>query len=109
MSSLAGFQGSGFLATYAATKSFLKVLAECLRQIGTTPSFVGGSANKWITFFMKYILSKKAAIRMMSNGLKTIYRIIPLLTLLVILPLLTPPLLFLLNNQTNQAISLRPL
>jgi uncharacterized protein len=125
MSSLAGFQGSGFLATYAASKSFLKILAEslwyewrpyhvdviaccagatitpnylatnpgkasplepkpqqpekvvaeCLRRIGTTPSFVSGSANKWITFFMKYLLSKKAAIRMMSKGLAKMYNL----------------------------------
>jgi beta-glucosidase len=137
MSSLAGFQGSGYLATYAGTKTFLKVLAEslwyewrpynvdviaccagatatpnylatnpgkasplepkpqqpakvvaeCLRRIGTTPSFVSGAANKWITFFMQHILSKKAAIRMMSNGLKKMYRIIPILAL-------TPLLLF---------------
>jgi uncharacterized protein len=30
MSSLAGLQGSGYLATYAASKSFLKILAEGL-------------------------------------------------------------------------------
>ena len=128
MSSVAGFRGSGFLATYAGTKSFLKtlaeslwyewqpynvdviaccagatatpnylatnpgkatplepkpqrpaaVVAECLRRIGTTPSFVSGRANKWITFFMQHILSKKAAIRMMSDGLKKMYRIVPL-------------------------------
>ncbi len=30
MASLAGFQGSGFLATYAATKAFIRVLAESL-------------------------------------------------------------------------------
>ena len=53
-------------------------VAECLRRIGTTPSFVSGSANKWITFFMQHILSKKAAIRMMSDGLKKMYRIVPL-------------------------------
>jgi short-subunit dehydrogenase len=30
MASLAGFQGSGFLATYAATKAFTRVMAESL-------------------------------------------------------------------------------
>jgi hypothetical protein len=30
MSSLAGFQGSGFLSTYAATKAFNRILAESL-------------------------------------------------------------------------------
>jgi hypothetical protein len=126
MSSIAGFQGSGFLATYAGTKTFLKVLAEslwyewqpynvdviaccagatatpnyrntnpgkasllepkpqqpeqvvaeCLRRIGTTPSFVSGAANKCVTFFMQYLLPKKVAIRIMSDGLKKMYRII---------------------------------
>ncbi len=129
MSSLAGLQGSGYLATYAATKAFLKVLAEslwyewrpyhvdviaccagatatpnyrntnpgkasplepkpqqpeqvvaeCLRRIGTTPSFVSGAANKWVTFFMQHLLTKKIAIRMMSDGLKKMYRIVPLM------------------------------
>ncbi len=59
----------------------LSAVAECLRRIGTTPSFVSGGANTWITFFMQHILSKKAAIRMMSDGLKKMYRIIPLLAL----------------------------
>ena len=35
------------------------VVAECLRRIGTTPSFVTGTANKWISFFMQHILSRK--------------------------------------------------
>ena len=135
MSSVAGFQGSGFLATYAATKAFTRILAEslwyewrpwhvdviaccagatstpnyhatnpgkaspfeprpqqpqqvveeCLRRIGTTPSFVSGAANKWITFFMQHILSKKAAISVMSDGLKKMYRLLPLLALAPIL------------------------
>jgi short-subunit dehydrogenase len=79
MSSIAGFQGSGFLATYAGTKTFLKVLAESLRRIGTTPSFVSGTVNKWVTFFMQHLLTKKIAIRIMSDGLKKMYRIVPLM------------------------------
>jgi beta-glucosidase len=50
-----------------------------------TPSFVSGTANKWVTFLMKHIFTKKMAIRMMSDGLKTMYRILPLLALLPIL------------------------
>lgn len=96
MTSIAGFQGAGYLAAYAATKAFIhtlaeglwyewknsgvditaccagaistpnfirtnpgkssilepppqqpeKVVAECLRRIGTTPSFVCGRGNK---------------------------------------------------------------
>jgi short-subunit dehydrogenase len=129
ISSVAGFQGSGYLATYAGTKTFLKVLAEslwyewrpyhvdviaccagatatpnyhatnpgkaspleprpqrpqevveeCLRRIGTTPSFVSGAANKWVAFLMQHILPKKVAIRIMSDGLKKMYRIVPLI------------------------------
>ncbi len=101
MASIAGFQGSGYLATYAATKAFNRVLAEglwyewktkgvdviaccagatatpnyvntkpgkasplepkpqlpeevveeCLRKIGTMPSFISGTGNKLVTFF----------------------------------------------------------
>lgn len=134
MSSVAGFQGSGYLATYAGTKTFLKVLAEslwyewrpynidviaccagatatpnyhatnpgkaspleprpqqpehvveeCLRRIGTTPYFVSGAANKWVAFLMQHILPKKVAIRMMSDGLKKMYRIVALLIVLLL-------------------------
>src|ERR1700722_8993317 len=58
-----------------------KVVEECLRRIGTTPSFVSGAANKFVTFMMQHLITKKTAIRMMSNGLKKMYRILPLLAL----------------------------
>ena len=132
MSSIAGLQGSGYLAAYAATKSFLRtlaeslwyewrpyhvdviaccagaiatpnylntnpghasplepkpqkpeaVVAECLSRIGTTPSFVSGTANKLVTFMMQHLLTKKTAIRMMSNGLKKMYGLPLILVLL---------------------------
>jgi len=57
------------------------VVAECLRRIGTTPSFVPGTANKWVTFLMQHIFTKKTSIMMMSNGLKKMYRIVPILAI----------------------------
>jgi short-subunit dehydrogenase len=53
------------------------VVAECLRRIGTTPSFTSGTANKWAHFVMRYLLPKKLAIRIMGDTLKKMYRIVP--------------------------------
>jgi short-subunit dehydrogenase len=125
MSSIAGFQGSGYLSTYAATKAFNRVLAEglwyewkpkgvdviaccagatatpnyintkpgkasplepkpqlpeqvveeCLRKIGTTPSFISGSGNKFVSFLMQHIFSRKKAVEMMGDGMMTMYGI----------------------------------
>ena len=125
MSSIAGFQGSGFLSIYAATKAFNRVLAEglwyewvphgvdviaccagatatpnyintnpgkassleprpqlpehvveeCLKRIGTTPSFISGTGNKLVSFLMQHIFSKKQAIKMMGDGIKKMYGI----------------------------------
>ncbi|MEY4926024.1 MAG: hypothetical protein RI894_460 [Bacteroidota bacterium] len=125
MASLAGFQGSGFLSMYAATKAFDRVLAEglwyewrtkgvdviaccagatatpnfintkpekigffdapvqepkevvaeCFQKIGKTPSFVSGSSNKWITFFMQRLLPRKLAITIMGDAARKMYRL----------------------------------
>ena len=125
MASIAGFQGSGFLSTYAATKAFNRVLAEglwyewkskgvdviaccagatatpnyintnpgkasplepkpqlpeqvveeCLRRIGTKPSFISGTGNKLVTFLMQHIFSRKMAIKMMGDGMRKMYGI----------------------------------
>ncbi len=125
MSSIAGFQGSGYLATYAATKAFNRVLAEglwyewqpkgvdviaccagatatpnyintnpgkasplepkpqqpaqvveeCLRKIGTGPSFISGTGNKLVSFLMQHIFSRKMAIKMMGDGMVKMYGI----------------------------------
>ena len=125
MSSIAGFQGSGYLSTYAATKAFSRVLAEglwyewkpkgvdviaccagatatpnyintkpgkasplepkpqlpeqvveeCLRKIGTTPSFISGAGNKLVSFLMQHIFSRKKAITMMGDGMRKMYGI----------------------------------
>jgi short-subunit dehydrogenase len=123
MSSIAGFQGSGYLSTYAATKAFNRVLAEglwyewkpkgvdiiaccagatatpnyintnpgkasplepkpqfpeqvveeCLRKIGTRPSFISGTGNKLVSFLMHHIFSRKKAIIMMGDGMRKMY------------------------------------
>ena len=120
MSSIAGFQGSGYLATYAATKAFCRVLAEglwyewrplnvdviaccagatatpnylrtkprkasslepkvqlpadvveeCLKRIGTTPSFVSGTGNKVVTFLMRHVFPLKKSITIMGDSMK---------------------------------------
>jgi short-subunit dehydrogenase len=125
MSSIAGFQGAGFLATYAATKAFSRVLAEglwyewknkgvdviaccagatatpnyintnpgkasplepkpqtpeavvkeCLRRIGKTPSFISGRGNRFVSFLMQHIFSRKMAVNMISDGMRKMYGI----------------------------------
>ncbi len=125
MSSIAGLQGSGFLATYAATKAFNKIFAEglwyewknkgvdvtaccagatatpnyistnpgkasplepkaqqpehvveeCLQKIGKKPSFISGTGNKFVTFLMQYIFTKKQAVNMMGDSMQKMYRI----------------------------------
>lgn len=127
MSSIAGFQGSGYLATYAATKAFGRVLAEglwyewrrlgvdviaccagatatpnylntrpgkaswlepapqlpeqvaeeCLKRIGTTPSFVSGAANRFVSFLMRHVFSLKKSVTMMGDGMRKMYGIRP--------------------------------
>jgi len=125
MASIAGFQGSGYLSTYAATKAFDRVLAEglwyewkqkgvdviaccagatatpnyintkpgkasllepkpqlpeavveeCLRKIGTTPSFISGTGNKLVSFLMQHIFPRKKAVELISDGMRKMYRI----------------------------------
>jgi uncharacterized protein len=125
MASLAGLQGAGYLSTYAATKSFNRVLAEglwyewkskgvdviaccagatltpnyintnpgkassleptpqlpaqvveeCLRKIGTTPSFISGTSNKLVSFLMQHVFSRKKAVEIMGDGLRRMYGI----------------------------------
>jgi short-subunit dehydrogenase len=123
MASIAGLQGSGFLATYAATKAFNKIFAEglwyewktlgvdviaccagatatpnyintnpgkasplepkaqlpeqvveeCLRNIGKRPSFISGRGNRFVTFLMQHIFSRKMAVNMMGDGMRKMY------------------------------------
>jgi short-subunit dehydrogenase len=125
MASMAGFQGSGFLASYAATKAFNRVLAEslwyewknrgvdviaccagatstenylrtnpgksgffaprvqtpdevveeCLKRLGKKPSFVAGTGNRLASFVMQRLLPRKAAINIMGDNTRKIYRL----------------------------------
>ena len=125
MASIAGFQGSGYLATYAATKAFSRVLAEglwyewrplgvdviaccagatatpnylrtkprkasplepkvqlpaavaeeCLKRIGTTPSFVSGTGNKVVSLLMRHLFPLKKSISLMGDSMKKMYGI----------------------------------
>ncbi|MHC1690220.1 MAG: SDR family NAD(P)-dependent oxidoreductase [Bacteroidales bacterium] len=125
LASLAGFQGSGFLTVYAATKAFDRTLAEslwyewkdkgvdviaccagatstpgynnsnpgksslfaprvqapeevaeeCLKKLGSRPSFISGKGNRIATFFMQKILPRKMAITIMGNTTRKMYGI----------------------------------
>jgi hypothetical protein len=125
MASMAGFQGSGYLASYAATKAFDRVLAEslwyewknrgvdviaccagatstkkylltnpgesaffaprvqspeevveeCFKRLGKKPSFVSGTGNKLAGFAMQRLLPRKAAINIMGDTTRKIYRL----------------------------------
>lgn len=125
MASLAGFQGSGFLAAYAASKAFDRVLAEslwyewrergvdviaccagatstpnyintkpqktsifapavqspdevvseCLRRLGTTPSFITGTGNKLASFLMQRLMPRRSAVTIMGDNTRQMYRL----------------------------------
>ena len=125
MASMAGFQGSGFLAMYAATKAFNRVLAEslwyewkdkgidvmaccagatatpnfiqskpedagifapkvqkpeevvkeCLKKLGKQPSFISGTGNKFASFIMQKLISRKLTINIMGENTRKMYRI----------------------------------
>ncbi len=125
MTSMAGFQGSGFLSVYAATKAFNRILAEslwyewknsgvdiiaccagatatqnfinthpgktsifapkpltpeavadeCLKNLGKKPSFITGRGNRLASFIMQKIIPRKAAINIMGNTTRKMYRL----------------------------------
>ena len=125
LASLAGFQGSGFLTVYAATKAFDRTLAEslwyewkdkgvdviaccagatstpgynnsnpgksslfaprvqapeevaeeCLKKLGSRPSFISGRGNRIATFFMQKVLPRKMAITIMGDTTRRMYGI----------------------------------
>ncbi len=125
MASLAGFQGSGFLAGYAATKAFNRVLAEslwyewkgrgvdviaccagatatpnfiktqpakasffaprvqspeevvkeCFEKLGKQPSFITGFGNKFASFIMQKLFSRKMAVTVMGDTTRKMYRL----------------------------------
>jgi len=52
-----------------------QVAEECLQKIGTTPSFVSGRGNKFVSFLMRHFFSKKKAIEIMGTAMKRMYKI----------------------------------
>jgi short-subunit dehydrogenase len=83
MASLAGFQGSGFLAAYAATKAFSRVLAEslwyewksrgvdviaCCAGATATPNFINTKPEK-TGFFAPRVQSPEEVVRECMNQL----------------------------------------
>jgi NAD(P)-dependent dehydrogenase (short-subunit alcohol dehydrogenase family) len=52
-----------------------QVVEECLRRIGTVPSFVSGRGNRWVSFLMQHLFSRKKAIITMGDGMKKMYRL----------------------------------
>jgi len=125
MSSMTGFQGSGYLATYAATKAFSMVLAEslwyewkdkgvdimaccagatatpgyinskpgkanlfapailkpeevvreCFSRLGRVPSFITGRGNRFASFIMQSLLSRRSAVKIMGDNTRKMYGI----------------------------------
>jgi uncharacterized protein len=125
MASLAGFQGSGYLSMYAATKAFNRILGEslwfewknsgvdiiaccagatstlnfkstnpekssffaprvlspaeipveCFRKLGRQPSCITGRGNRVASFIMQKILPRKAAINIMGETTRKMYRL----------------------------------
>jgi uncharacterized protein len=125
MASLAGFQGSGYLSVYAATKAFNRIFAEslwyewknrgvdviaccagatstpnfkntnpekpglfapriltpeevpeeCFKSLGKRPSMITGRGNRFASFIMQKILSRKMAITIMGDTTRKMYRI----------------------------------
>jgi short-subunit dehydrogenase len=125
MTSLAGFQGSGYLSMYAATKAFNHILGEslwfewkksgvdiiaccagatstpnfrntnpeknsffaprillpaeipveCFRKLGRQPSCITGRGNRVASFIMQKILPRKAAINIMGETTRKMYRL----------------------------------
>lgn len=51
------------------------VVEECLHKIGRTASFVSGRSNRFASFLMQHIFSRKMAIRMMGDTTRKMYEI----------------------------------
>jgi short-subunit dehydrogenase len=125
LSSLAGLQGSAYLAMYSASKAFNRTFAEalwyewknkgvdviaciagatatpgylnskpksvgmfaprvlepkevvqeCLRKLGKVPSFITGSANRFASFFISKLFSRRQAVTIMGDTLRRIYSV----------------------------------
>jgi Short-chain dehydrogenases of various substrate specificities len=52
-----------------------EVANECFRKLGRQPSFITGRVNRMASFFMQKILPRKAAINIMGNTTRKMYRL----------------------------------
>lgn len=51
----------------------IKVAKEAIRKLGKKPSFVAGMINKFASFFVRRILSRKQAIKLIGNSTHNMY------------------------------------
>ena len=51
------------------------VVSECLKKIGNTPSFISGTTNKFASFFMHNLLSRKMATLILGSTTKKMYKV----------------------------------
>jgi uncharacterized protein len=51
------------------------VVDECLKRIGTAPSYISGSSNRFASFLMQKIFSRKMAVTMMGDTTKAMYAV----------------------------------
>jgi len=64
---------SGFFAPRVLEPE--EVAKECLRKLGSKPSFITGKANKVASFIMQKIMSRKMAVNIMGDTTRKMYRL----------------------------------
>jgi len=50
------------------------VVVEVLGQLGKRPTHIAGRLNRWVNFVLRRLLSRRAAIRFISNNTKRVYQ-----------------------------------
>jgi short-subunit dehydrogenase len=51
------------------------VVEACFKKLGRVPSFIPGSGNRMASFLMQKIFSRKAAVKIMGDTTRKMYRI----------------------------------
>ena len=51
------------------------VVEECMKRIGTTPSFISGRSNRIASFIMQKLFSRKRSVKIMGDTTKKMYQI----------------------------------
>ncbi len=52
-----------------------EVVKECFNHLGKQPSFISGRGNRFASFFMQKVLTRKMAVTIMGDSTKKMYRI----------------------------------